>query len=90
MATTYDDSPSVNSGTNIPQYIIRMDAKERSRRVKLQREQGRKDYEAKLDKKVCPICKTIQKYEEVLDKKKFCMECNVVYRSVKTWSHVEK
>ena len=85
-----NETETGDTSGKIPQYIFRMDAKEKSRREQLKIERGRAVYACRHGKKVCPVCGTEQKYEEVLDKKKYCLECNVKYSKTNVWSQVER
>ena len=49
---------------------------------------GKAEYEARLDKKYCTKCGAQQKYDEVMEKKKKCPVCEVVYMPKISWSRV--
>jgi hypothetical protein len=84
-----EDGPGGNSA--VKPYILRMEAKEEKRKMKLERLQGQREYDARQDKKQCPKCGTVQTYDEIMDRKKKCANnCGLDYRPMKTWSHVEK
>ena len=40
---------------------------------------GKKDYDARLDKKQCPSCTAVQAYDEFAEKRNLCVECAVEY-----------
>ena len=63
-------------------FTIRMEARERSRRQKLERKRGEKDYESMIDKKQCPNCGAVQSYDEVVSRRNKCKKsgCNLLYR----------
>ena len=74
-----DSESKENEGAD---FTIRMEAKERSRRQKLERKRGEKEYEQMIDKKVCPKCGAIQSYDEVVSRRNKCKKsgCNCLYR----------
>ena len=68
-----------------------MESKEYSRRDKLDRLRGRQLYESSnSSKKQCPRCLSFQSYDEVIEKRKKCVNCNLEYKPLKTWAVVEK
>ena len=79
----------INNGVVKP-YILRMEAKELARREKLERERGRKAYDSNQNKKQCPKCYSFQTWDEVVEKRKKCVNCGIEYRPLRTWAHVEK
>lgn len=66
----------------VADFTVRMEAKERSRRLKLERKRGEKEYENLIDKKVCPKCGAVQSYDEVVSRRNKCKKsgCNCLYR----------
>jgi hypothetical protein len=84
---------SEGGGENGADYVQRMEAKEENRRKSKEKERGRLDYDAKIDKLSCPKCGTIQTYDEVISKKKYCQNphCNMQpYTKGKTWADCER
>ncbi|RYG68901.1 hypothetical protein EON64_04075 [archaeon] len=69
-------------------FISRQEAEERNRREELQFKMGKKDYDALVDKKVCPQCGAKQSYDEVKEKRKLCVNCRVEYTNPMTWAKV--
>lgn len=71
---------SKENGTS--DFTIRMEARERSRRQKLERKRGEKAYESIIDKKQCPNCGAVQSYDEVVSRRNKCKKsgCNLLYR----------
>ena len=62
---------------------------ENSKSKKSQRERESDDYEARLDKLVCPKCKKEQSFDEYVERRRFCSQCkerfvkgNIANRSV--------
>jgi hypothetical protein len=47
------------------------------------------DYNAKLDKLTCPQCKKSQSFAEVLDKRRFCSQCNQRFVKVNVTSGLQ-
>ena len=66
----------------VADFTVRMEAKERARRQKLERKRGEKEYESLIDKKVCPKCGAVQSYDEVVSRRNKCKKsgCNCLYR----------
>ena len=62
----------------------------RSKLNRLQESKGKADYDARLDKKYCPKCGAQQKYDEIIEKKKKCPDCNVAYMPKISWTSVGK
>ena len=58
--------------------------------IKLDEERGRAAYDAILDKKMCPECKTKMAFNEWKEKRKLCQNCNVEFTSILAWGDVEK
>lgn len=71
-------------------FISRQEAEERIRKEELAYAIGKKDYDAKIDKKICPKCHAKQSYDEVKEKRKLCPNCRVEYSYVNTWQKVSK
>jgi hypothetical protein len=71
-------------------FISRQEAEERMRREELAFKQGKLDYDAKIDKKVCPKCGLKQSYDEVKEKRKLCPVCSVEYTNPQPWGKVSK
>lgn len=71
-------------------FISRQEADARIRREELAFVQGRADYDAKLNKKVCPQCGAKQSYDEVKEKRKICPNCRVAYGHSLAWNTVSK
>eukprot|EP01031_Cornospumella_fuschlensis_P027877 gene27877-33662_t len=69
-------------------FISRQEAEERNRREELQFKIGKLDYDALVDKKVCPQCGAKQSYDEVKEKRKLCVNCRVEYTNPLTWAKV--
>eukprot|EP00968_Pinguiococcus_pyrenoidosus_P003913 scaffold260_cov274-Pinguiococcus_pyrenoidosus.AAC.2 len=70
------------------QFVIRMEAAERKRREDRKHKQGKREHDARLDKKSCPVCGAEQAYDEYLERRKKCLNCNVEYRSKTSWAKV--
>jgi hypothetical protein len=71
-------------------FIARQEAEERSRRVELEDQMGKKDYDALVDKKICPLCTSKQSYDEVKEKRKKCPNCRVDYVTLLNWNKISK
>eukprot|EP01039_Chlorochromonas_danica_P003743 gene3743-4092_t len=69
-------------------FISRQEAEERNRREELTFMMGKQNYDAKVDKKICPRCGAKQSYDEVREKRKICPNCNVEYCNALTWAKV--
>ena len=69
-------------------FLIGMEAKERARRQRMKDRVGQKEYDALLDKKVCPRCGNFQSYDEVQSNKKSCQECGVPFVASTSWNKV--
>ena len=52
--------------------------------------QQQKDYDALVDKKICPSCGATQKYDEIREKRKLCPTCKEPYEYKVKWSRVAK
>ena len=76
------------SQDKIEKFLRRMDASGRGRADRLDKKRAEKDYNARIDKKICPKCGTAQTYDEVVKRKKRCQNCNVKYRSKADWETV--
>lgn len=85
-----DDSDGERKEDSRYGFIQRQEAEERNRREELAFKQGRVDYDAKLNKKVCPNCLAKQSYDEVKEKRKLCPNCRVPYVHLLTWGKVSK
>jgi len=71
-------------------FINRQEADERTRREELEFEIGKKDYDAIVDKKMCPKCGAKKSYDEVKEKKKLCPNCKVEYCHAVDWAKISK
>lgn len=69
-------------------FISRQEAEERARREELAFNIAKAEYDARLDKKVCPVCGISQSYVDVKEKRKHCQTCRAEYRHPLTWSQV--
>lgn len=69
-------------------FISRQEAEERNRREDLAFRIGQQDYDALVDKKICPLCGAKQSYDEVKEKRKKCPNCSVEYANPRTWGKV--
>jgi hypothetical protein len=74
-----EDAKSDDDGTN--NFIQRQDAWGRKVRQAREHAAGEKEYACVIDKKMCPSCGAIQKYDEIVNKRDRCPECAVAYKS---------
>ena len=73
--TNEDEEPVENN------FIQRQDAWGRKVRQQKEHAAGEKDYAAVIDKKMCPSCGAVQKYDEILNKRDRCPECAIAYKT---------
>lgn len=85
-----DDSDGEKKEDDRFAFIRRQEGDDKNRREELAFNQGRVDYDAKLNKKVCPNCLAKQSYDEVKEKRKICPNCRVQYVYLLTWGKVSK
>lgn len=69
-------------------FLLRQEGDERARRESLQYEQGRLNFESRLDRKQCPSCGAKQSYDEFKEKRKVCPACELEYRPALTWGSI--
>jgi len=62
-------------------FIQRQDAWGRKVRQDREHRMGEKEYGYVIDKKMCPSCGAVQKYDEIVNKRDRCPECAVAYKS---------
>ena len=62
-------------------FIQRQDAWGRKVRQDREHRKGEKEYGYVIDKKMCPSCGAVQKYDEIVNKRDRCPECAVAYKS---------
>lgn len=85
-----DDDGPVRKEDPKYSFISRQEAEERNRREELAYKIGKQDYDALLNKRVCPKCGAKQSYDEVKEKRKLCPNCRVEYIIPLTWAQVSK
>ncbi|KAJ0405562.1 hypothetical protein P43SY_009611 [Pythium insidiosum] len=84
----YDDDDAGNGRDRTGDFIARMEAAERNRQKKLEMTRGEKEYNANLNKKICPKCQVPQSYSEFRDKKKRCQTCGSEFRVPQAWGDI--
>ena len=82
-----EDGPKDTFTGSDTAFFARQDTKITKLRKELERSRGEREYNAKVDKKVCPSCGAAQTYDEVAKRKKRCGQCskNNVFRPKRTW-----
>lgn len=70
-------------------FLDRQEAMERTRKQQLEFNRGKAEYDARIDKRVCPQCGSKQSYDEVKEKRKKCPNCRVEYGYRIDWSKVQ-
>ena len=83
-----DDEAKDSDATN--SFIARMDGMERNRRQEMVYKSLKQEYDARLDRKMCPICESYQSYDEVINKRNKCSVCDVEFKPKLTWGQVSK
>ena len=81
-----DGDDESKSAGGFDSFVARMESKENARRRLLDKTRGEKEYNAKIDKKVCVRCGQKQSYDEVMKRKKNCTSCGGAYRPAKSWA----
>jgi hypothetical protein len=84
-----DDEDKKEEEKGHSNFLNRQDDKNRERKEKLQDAMGKKDYDAVVDKRYCPSCKCPQSYDDIKEKRKRCVNCNVEYRTKIAWGDIE-
>ena len=70
-------------------FLDRQEAMERSRRQQMEFNRGKAEYDAKIDKRVCPQCGAKQSYDEFKEKRKKCPNCRVDYAYRVDWNRIQ-
>ena len=70
-------------------FVERQEAFDREKRNKREFDAGKLEYDARIDKKCCPVCGAKQSYDEIKEKRKKCPNCNVEYKSKLVWGNVK-
>ncbi|GBG31461.1 Hypothetical Protein FCC1311_076852 [Hondaea fermentalgiana] len=73
-----------NSGPCLKRFEIAHENKEQALRTR----RGKAEYEARVDKKVCPQCRATQSYDEFKHRKNKCRDCKVAFRHKVVWQDV--
>jgi ribosomal protein S27AE len=66
-------------------FLLRMDAYTSHQRRKLSEQRAEEAYNDRLDKKSCPKCGAVQSFDEFVNNKLRCGQCNVTYTSGTVW-----
>jgi ribosomal protein S27AE len=66
-------------------FLLRMDAHTSHQRRKLSEQRAEEAYNDRLDKKSCPECGAVQSFDEFVNKKLRCGQCNMTYTSGTVW-----
>lgn len=79
-----------DSNAKFLRFIGNIESKEKERIYKLEKTIGSTEYKQKLDKKYCPSCAAEQSYDDIQEKRKKCLVCNVAYKPKISWNVVQR
>ena len=67
-----------------------LDAAESKKLSKWELEKMKDDYEARLDKLICPNCRKPQSFDEFYEKKRNCSQCKMKYEKLNATSGISR